>query len=86
LIERLRKYEALLSQHGVSYEPIAQELRASDHAEDMSELEHDMGVLKASPTSGLDGPDKLAHPNVYLSHMLLLRVWSSYLLFSYLKV
>lgn len=42
LIERLRKYETLLSQNGVDFEPIGQTLKASDHAslDEIDEIEH----------------------------------------------
>lgn len=41
LIERLRKYETLLSQHGVDFEPIGQTLKASDPSlDEVDEIEH----------------------------------------------
>ncbi len=65
LVDRLRRYEALLAQHGVSFEPIAHDLKAVDAAaaaaaaadaaaagDDVDELEHGMGGLKTSPSSG----------------------------------
>ncbi|KAH8889679.1 hypothetical protein GQ53DRAFT_188133 [Thozetella sp. PMI_491] len=54
LIDRLRKYEALLSQHGVTFDPIAHDLRPSDHADDIGDLENDLIGLKTSPPSGPD--------------------------------
>ncbi|KAL2261134.1 hypothetical protein VTK26DRAFT_4646 [Humicola hyalothermophila] len=54
LIDRLRKYESLLSQHGVSFEPIAHELKPSDHGDDVADLEQDLSGLKTSPSSGAD--------------------------------
>lgn len=42
LIDRLRKYESLLSQHGVDFEPIGSMLRPSDPGaiDEVDELEH----------------------------------------------
>lgn len=41
LIDRLKKYESLLSQHGVDFEPIGQAFKASDQAlDEVDELEH----------------------------------------------
>lgn len=41
LIERLRKYETLLSQNGVDFEPIGQAFKASDPAlDEVDEIEH----------------------------------------------
>jgi hypothetical protein len=60
LIDRLRKYESLLSQHGVSFEPIAHELKSSDNPDDVADLEQDLGGLKTSPSSSADhvSPDQ----------------------------
>lgn len=58
LIERLKKYEALLAQHGVSFEPIADDFKASDLAEDVADLGQDLTALKTSPeSSGPPGSD-----------------------------
>jgi len=54
LIDRLRKYEHLLSQHGVNFDPIAQDLRPSDHPDDVADLEQDLSGLKTSPSSAAD--------------------------------
>lgn len=56
LIDRLRKYEALLVQHGVNFEPIGNEFKTSDHGpvDEVAELEQDMVGLKTSPSSGAD--------------------------------
>ncbi|KAK3324172.1 fungal-specific transcription factor domain-containing protein [Cercophora scortea] len=54
LIERLRKYETLLSQHGVNFEPIGHDLKPSDHGDDVAELEQDLSGLKTSPSSAAD--------------------------------
>ncbi|KAL2132125.1 hypothetical protein VTI74DRAFT_4160 [Chaetomium olivicolor] len=54
LIERLRKYESLLSQHGVNFEPIAHDLKPSDHGDDVADLEQDLSGLKTSPSSSAD--------------------------------
>lgn len=42
LIDRLRKYETLLSQHGVDFEPIGQTFKSSDPTslDDLDEIEH----------------------------------------------
>jgi hypothetical protein len=60
LIDRLRKYESLLSQHGVNFEPIAHDLKPSDHGDDVADLEHDLIGLKTSPSSTADhvSPDQ----------------------------
>ncbi|KAK4165247.1 putative transcriptional regulatory protein [Cladorrhinum sp. PSN259] len=54
LIERLRKYEALMSQAGVNFEPIAHELKPSDIGDDVADLEQDLSGLKTSPSSAAD--------------------------------
>ena len=51
LIERLKKYENLLAQHGVNFDPIADDLKASDHADDVADLGQDLSGLKTSPES-----------------------------------
>ncbi|KAK3368934.1 fungal-specific transcription factor domain-containing protein [Lasiosphaeria ovina] len=60
LIDRLRKYESLLSQHGVNFDPIAHDLKALDHADDVADLEQDLSGLKTSPSSAADNhtPDQ----------------------------
>lgn len=42
LVERLRKYETLLSQHGVDFEPIGQTFKSADPAtlDEIDEIEH----------------------------------------------
>ncbi|KAK1759293.1 putative transcriptional regulatory protein [Echria macrotheca] len=54
LIDRLRKYEHLLSQHGVNFDPIAQDLKPSEAADDVADLEQDLSGLKTSPSSMAD--------------------------------
>ncbi|KAK3390530.1 fungal-specific transcription factor domain-containing protein [Podospora didyma] len=54
LIDRLRKYETLLSQHGVNFDPIAHDLKALDHGDDVADLEQDLSGLKTSPSSAAD--------------------------------
>ncbi|KAK2072460.1 hypothetical protein P8C59_006814 [Phyllachora maydis] len=54
LIERLKKYESLLSQHGVNFEHFAHDLKPGDIADDVTDLEQDLGGLKTSPSSGQD--------------------------------
>lgn len=51
LVERLKKYEALLAQHGVSFDPIADDFKPSDHVEDVADLGRDLSALKTSPES-----------------------------------
>jgi len=60
LIDRLRKYEALLSQHGVNFEPIAHDLKHGDNGDDVADLEQDLSGLKTSPSSAADhvSPDQ----------------------------
>ena len=58
LVDRLRKYEALLSQHGVAFEPAVQDHKqpasASENADDVADLEQDLSGLKTSPSSVAD--------------------------------
>lgn len=51
LIDRLRKYESLLNQHGVDFEPIGQTLRPSDPGaiDEVDELEHGSKCLQLFP-------------------------------------
>ena len=50
LIERLKKYEGLLSENGVQFEPIGQDLRADGpQGDDVDDLQNDFQELKASP-------------------------------------
>jgi hypothetical protein len=61
LIDRLKKYETLLTENGVKFESIQAELRASgqsavgalgsDPADEVAELENDFEGLRASPGS-----------------------------------
>jgi hypothetical protein len=54
LIERLKKYENLLAQHGVNFEPIADDFKAAhnaDNADDINDLGQDLSGLKTSPES-----------------------------------
>ncbi|KAK0630755.1 fungal-specific transcription factor domain-containing protein [Bombardia bombarda] len=54
LIDRLRKYEVLLTQHGVHFDPIAHDLKHIDNADDVADLEQDLSGLKTSPSSAAD--------------------------------
>ncbi|KAH6635561.1 fungal-specific transcription factor domain-containing protein [Chaetomium sp. MPI-SDFR-AT-0129] len=54
LIDRLRKYESLLSQAGVNFEPIAHDLKPLDNGDDVADLEQDLSGLKTSPSSNAD--------------------------------
>ncbi|KXX75139.1 Cutinase transcription factor 1 beta [Madurella mycetomatis] len=67
LIDRLRKYESLLSQHGVSFEPIAHDLKPLESELDVAELEQEIIGLKTSPSSGTDqlSPDHAHDKSVY---------------------
>jgi hypothetical protein len=50
LIDRLKKYESLLSDHGVKFEPISSELRMeAPPGEEVDDLENDFEGLKTSP-------------------------------------
>ena len=53
LVDRLKKYEALLSQAGVTYEPIAHDFKSSDPStiDEVDELQQDLVGLKTSPES-----------------------------------
>lgn len=54
LIDRLKKYEGLLSEHGVKFAPIGQELRSDGpHGEDVEDLENDFHELKTSPETSV---------------------------------
>jgi hypothetical protein len=48
LIERLKKYEGLLSQHGVNFDPIGNDFKPPDGADDVTDLEQDLSGLKTS--------------------------------------
>ncbi|KAF6802502.1 C6 transcription factor [Colletotrichum sojae] len=59
LVDRLKKYESLLAENGVKFDPIAADLRVSErdsvhiddgqHLDDVAELENDFEGLKTSP-------------------------------------
>ncbi|KAH7017663.1 fungal-specific transcription factor domain-containing protein [Ilyonectria destructans] len=50
LIERLKKYESLLAEHGVKVDAIGHDLRPDDpQVDDVDELENDFDGLKTSP-------------------------------------
>ncbi len=53
LVERLKKYEALLNQHGVTFEPITNEFKPSDPStiDELDELRDELVALKTSPES-----------------------------------
>lgn len=54
LFERLKKYETLLSENGVTFEPIGQELRQDGaQGDDVDELEDDFEMLKTSPEASM---------------------------------
>ncbi|KAG7115540.1 Pyriculol/pyriculariol biosynthesis cluster transcription factor like protein [Verticillium longisporum] len=51
LIDRLKKYETLLAENGVSVDPIARDLRVSSHGgvDEVTDLENDLEGLHTSP-------------------------------------
>jgi hypothetical protein len=54
LIDRLKKYESLLSEHGVKFDSIGQDLKTapdSNNAEDVEDLENDFEGLRTSPSA-----------------------------------
>lgn len=52
LISQLKKYETLLAQNGIKFDPISDELKAGDtQAEDVNDLGQDLSGLKTSPES-----------------------------------
>jgi hypothetical protein len=57
LIERLRKYEDLLSENGVNFEPIEQDLRRDgaqgDQGDGVDDLEDDFEMLKTDPETSI---------------------------------
>ncbi|KAI6782117.1 putative transcriptional regulatory protein-like protein [Emericellopsis cladophorae] len=54
LIDRLKKYEGMLSEHGVRFEPIGQDLRSDGpQGDDVEDLESEFHALKASPHPSL---------------------------------
>jgi hypothetical protein len=54
LIERLKKYETLLSENGVNFEPIGPDLRQDgSQGQDVDDLENDFEMLKTDPESSM---------------------------------
>lgn len=54
LIDRLKKYESLLSENGVKFDPLGQELQTDGpQGEDMDELDNDFETLNTSVEAGL---------------------------------
>lgn len=54
LIDRLKKYESLLSENGVQFDAITQDLRSDGHQmDDVDDLENDFEGLKTSPEPSL---------------------------------
>ncbi|KFA63977.1 hypothetical protein S40285_05724 [Stachybotrys chlorohalonatus IBT 40285] len=61
LIERLKKYESLLSENGVKFDAIGQDLRADGHnLEDVDELENDFESLRTDPEASAS-PSNASH-------------------------
>lgn len=54
LIDRLKKYESLLSENGVKFDAIGQDLRSDGHhGDDVEDLENDFEGLKTSPEASV---------------------------------
>jgi hypothetical protein len=50
LIDRLRRYEALLTENGINFDAIGHELKdEGPHNEDVEDLENEFEALKTSP-------------------------------------
>lgn len=57
LVDRLRKYEALLAENGVKFDAIGHDLRTDGpHNEDVDDLENDFEGLKTSPEASASSP------------------------------
>lgn len=67
-MSQLKKYESLLAQNGIKFDPVPDDLRAGDIlAEDVNDLGQDLSGLKTSPEStgvadymrdGVEGDEK----------------------------
>lgn len=54
LVDRLKKYESLLSEHGVKFDAIGHDLRSDGpQLDDVEELENDFEGLKTSPEASV---------------------------------
>lgn len=54
LIDRLKRYETLLSEHGVKFDAIGPDLRSDNqHGDDVDELENDFEGLKTTPEASV---------------------------------
>jgi hypothetical protein len=72
LIGQLKKYETLLAQNGIKFDPVSDDFKSGDiHGEDVNDLGHDLSGLKTSPEStgpgdymreGVEGDEKSVHP------------------------
>ncbi|KAG8407185.1 hypothetical protein J3458_020677 [Metarhizium acridum] len=61
LVGRLKKYEALLAEHGVKFDAIGHSIRADGpHPEDLEDLENDFEGLKTSPAAS-SSPSATSH-------------------------
>ncbi|QLI63586.1 Aurofusarin cluster transcription factor [Metarhizium brunneum] len=61
LVDRLKKYEALLAEHGVKFDAIGHSIRADGpHLEDLEDLENDFEELKTSPPAS-SSPSATSH-------------------------
>lgn len=57
LIDRLKRYESLLSEHGVKFDAIGHHLRSDNQqGDDVDELENDFEGLKTSPEASVSPP------------------------------
>lgn len=77
LISQLKKYESLLAQNGIKFDPVADDLKPGDiHLEDVNDLGQDISGLKTSPESsaaadymsnGVEGDEKSVHLSVLIT-------------------
>ncbi|TLS28477.1 hypothetical protein PpBr36_01294 [Pyricularia pennisetigena] len=75
LINRLKRYESLLAQHGVAFDAMAKDLRPSSivAGDDVDELEKNLGSLKTSPRENTllsDDLDPASHHRDYAQELL----------------
>jgi hypothetical protein len=70
LIDRLKKYESLLSEHGVKFDAIGQDLRSDgQQLDDVDELQDDFEGLKTSPeASASPSAASTSHVEKYAIH------------------
>lgn len=67
LVDRLKKYEALLAEHGVKFDAIGHSIRADGpHLEDLEDLENDFEELKTSPPAS-SSPSATSHIDKFVT-------------------